>query len=80
MKSTRVYGIYAPVVDVSQIDEQVRYKNKFALTFFWVLTPETPLSRVSESFRQDIGQFHSPRTDETFADRWIITSRSISIL
>ena len=25
---------------------------------FWILTSLSPLSRVSESFRQDIGQFH----------------------
>ena len=28
---------------------------------FWIFTPWSPLSWVSESFRQDIGQFHSPR-------------------
>ena len=28
---------------------------------FWILTPSSPLSWVSESFRWDIGQFHSPR-------------------
>ena len=26
-----------------------------------ILTPLSPLSWVSESFRQDIGQFHAPR-------------------
>ena len=28
---------------------------------FWILTPSSPLSWVSESFRWDIGQFNSPR-------------------
>ena len=28
---------------------------------FWILTPLSSLSWVSESFRQDIAQFHSPR-------------------
>ena len=28
---------------------------------FWILTPISPLSWVSESFRWDIGQFNSPR-------------------
>ena len=27
---------------------------------FWILTSLSPLSWVSKSFRQDIGQFHSP--------------------
>ena len=27
----------------------------------WILTPQSPLSWVSESFRQDIYPFHSPR-------------------
>ena len=26
---------------------------------FWILTPWSPLSRVSKLLRQDIGQFHS---------------------
>jgi len=32
-----------------------------SLEIVWILTPLSPLSWVSESFRQDIGQFHSPR-------------------
>ena len=35
----RAHGIYTRVVDVSEIDERVRYKNKFMLTFFWISTP-----------------------------------------
>ena len=31
------------------------------LEIFWILTPQSFLFWASESFRQDIGQFHSPR-------------------
>ena len=38
-----------------------RYGGMLPQEIFWILTPSSPLSWVSESFRWDIGQFHSPR-------------------
>ena len=37
------------------------YGGMLPQEIFWILTPSSPLSWVSESFRWDIGQFHSPR-------------------
>ena len=69
------YGIYARVVDVSEI-ERVRYKNTFrAYVFFFYFNSLNSRFLGSESFRQDIGQLHSSRADETFANRWIIYQR-----
>ena len=59
----------------------MRYKNTFrAYVFFFYFNSLNSPFLGSESFRQDIGQFHSSRADETFANRWIILSTSISIL
>ena len=39
---------------------------------FWILTPLSPLSWVSKSFKQDIGQFHSPRINPCpWADHFV---------
>ena len=49
-----------------------------SLAICWILTPLSLLFWVSESFRQDIGQFHSPRMKpyRQFG-RFTISSRSI---
>ena len=39
---------------------------------FRIWTPYTPFSLVSESFRQDIGQLHSPRADESLQIGWLL--------
>ena len=40
---------------------KVQASREVRKMFPWNLTPWSPLSWVCESFRQDIGQFHSPR-------------------
>ena len=42
-----------------------RFGGMLPWEIFRILTPYTPFSLVSESFRQDIGQLHSPRADES---------------
>ena len=42
-----------------------RSRGMLPLEIFLILTPYTLFSLVSESFRQDIGQLHSPHADES---------------
>ena len=46
---------------------------------FFTLTPQSPLSWVSESFRQDIGKFHSPQVKPCNFERFLFI-KNVSVL
>ena len=79
MKSTSVWCLRTSRWRIRNRTSEVQ-KHISCLRFFFYFNSLNSPFLGSESFRQDIGQFHSSRADETFANRWIILSTSISIL